>query len=161
MIRVKTCFVAEGITNDRDTGQTSAFGLLENLQGTSYPLLVPRIAFFCLFERASADPERSTAELSVMLKGQDVVRQAIDLDFEGNLRARCTIRFNGFTLREPGDVVFRLAIPGHETAEWAIHADPVARAAASSRPFGPPGSGRIYESDPVSISVISTKYHRP
>ena len=59
MIRAKTCFLAEGVTTDRDTGQVSAFRLIQNLRTAAYPAAVPKIAFFCLWERADADPSRS------------------------------------------------------------------------------------------------------
>jgi hypothetical protein len=158
MIRVKTCFVAEGVITDRDTDQISAFGLLENLHAESYPLSVQKLAFFCLWGRSSTDPQRATCEFSITLNGKDLVRQGVDIDFQQYLHDRCTIRLDGFALSEPGSVVFRLAIPGHETAEWALEAGRGASGASGT--VHAAGSSRIYESNPVSISVGNVNVHR-
>jgi hypothetical protein len=58
------------------------------------------------------------------------------------------------TLKEPGTVVFRLAIPGHETAEWTLEA--VSTATGTPGPMGPSRSGHLYDSGLVSISLGST-----
>jgi hypothetical protein len=60
MIRAKTCFLAEGVTTDRDTGQVSAFRLVQNLRSRGLPVSVPKVAFFALWERDGADPSRSS-----------------------------------------------------------------------------------------------------
>ena len=152
MIRAKTCFIAEGIVTDRDTDRISAFALLEDVQAASYPLLTQKVAFFCLWGRTSADPQRVTCEFSITLNGRDIMRHGLDVDFQQYLHNRCVIRLDGFTLNEPGVVVFRLAIPGHDTAEWTLD---VVRTASTSTPrtVGPTGPSRIYDSGNVSISV--------
>ena len=158
MIRVKTCFVAEGVVTDRDTSQVSAFGILENVQADSYPLSVQKLAFFCLWGRVAGDPQRASCEFSITLNGQDIARQGVDIDFQQYFNNRCTIRLDGFTLNEPGIVVFRLAIPGHDIAEWTLEARRAAAAAPGAA--GPAGSSRIYDSGEVSVSVGSVSVHR-
>ena len=136
MFRVMTCFVAEGVITDRDTGQVSVFGLLENLQAESYPLSIQKIAFFCLWARAADDPQWATCELSITLNGQDIARQSIGIDFQQHFHNRCKLLLDGFALSAPGTVVFRLAIPGHETAEWTIEASIKAPPEPVTRPDG-------------------------
>ena len=157
MIRVKACFVAEGVIIDRDTNQISAFGLLDNLQSDTYPKSVQKLAFFCLWTRTSGDPERVTCKFSVTQNQRDIARQDIDIDFQGHLYNRCNIRLERFALNEPGTVVFRLAIPGHDTAEWTMEASHTA--AAEPGAVGPTGSSRIYDSGNVSISVGGANVH--
>jgi hypothetical protein len=158
MIRAKTCFVAEGVITDRDTDRISAFALLDDVQAASYPLLIQKLAFFCLWGRTGMDPQRVTCEFSITLNGQDIVRHGLDVDFQQYLHNRCVIRLDGFTLNEPGVVVFRLAVPDHDTAEWTLD---VVRTASTSTPrtVGPTGSGRIYDSGNVSISVGGANVH--
>jgi hypothetical protein len=122
MIRAKLCFVAEGVSNDRETDQVSAFNFYEHFAARSYPASVQRIAFFCLLERAPADPARCRAEFSISLDGEDVVRQPVDLDFGTLPHCRCTIRVDGFAPQRPGTILFRLAIPGHDAAEYSVTA---------------------------------------
>jgi hypothetical protein len=91
MICAKTCFLAEGVTTDRDTGQVSAFRLIQNLRAAAYPVSVPKVAFFCLWERDGADPSRSLAEFAITLDGRDLTRQPVDIDFGQQLMNCCTI----------------------------------------------------------------------
>jgi hypothetical protein len=158
MIRAKTCFVAEGVITDRDTDRISAFALLDDVQAASYPLLIQKLAFFCLWGRTSTDPQRLTCEFSITLTAQDIVRHGLDIDFQQYLHNRCVIRLDGFTLKEPGVVVFRLAIPDHDIAEWTLE---VVRTASTSTlgTVGPTGPSRIYDSGDVSISVGGASVH--
>ena len=149
MIRTKTCFLAEGVTTDRDTGQVSAFRLVQNLRAAAYPVSVPKLAFFCLWERADSDPAHSRAEFSITLDGRDITRQPVDLDFGLLVMNGCTIWITDLELGTPGHVVFRAAIPGHGAAEWTLDASVVAGAA----PIAPATSHHVYDFGPVSISA--------
>lgn len=122
MIRAKVCFAAEGIATDRDTNQVSAYSLVEHVEAPSYPVVVQKIGFFCLWERTLADPAQCRAEFSITLDGEDLMRRQVDIDFGTFLSSRCTIRIDGFALKQPGAIVFRISIPGHETAAWAVTA---------------------------------------
>lgn len=158
MIRVKTCFVAEGVVVDRDSNQATAYSIIEDLLTPSYPLFLQKIAFFSRWDRTSSDPAQCRAEFSLTHDGQDLSRQFIDFDFGESLRTRCTIRLDGLSLARPGTVVFRLAIPGHEAAEYAIHAETTP--STSPGTVGPTGPSRIYDSGQVSISVGTVNVHR-
>jgi hypothetical protein len=122
MIRAKLCFAAEGITTDRDTNQVSAYSLVEHVEAPSYPVVMQRVGFFCLWERAPGDPTQCRAELSITLDGEDLLHRPVDIDFGAFLSTRCTIRIEGIVLRQPGALVFRLSVPGHESAAWAVAA---------------------------------------
>ena len=148
MIRAKTCFLAEGVTTDRDTGQISAFRIIQNLRAAAYPVSVPKLAFFCLWERAGADPSRSRAEFSITRDGRDITRQPVDLDFGQHLMNCCTLWIADLELVAPGHVVFQAAIPGHGVAEWTLDASVVTGAA----PIAPATSHHVYDFGPVSIS---------
>jgi len=149
MIRAKTCFVAEGVTTDRDTGQVSAFHIVQNLRAAAYPVSVPKVAFFCLWERDVADPSRSVAEFSIALDGRDVTRQPVDIDFGQQLMNCCTIWIADLEIAKPGHLVFQAAIPGHVAAEWSLAAGIFAGA-----PLPAPATSRqVYDLGPVSISA--------
>ena len=161
MIRAILCFVAEGVSIDRDSGQFTAYAVIERLAASAFPLLVPRLAFFCLWERAGTDSQVPHAGLSVSLNGQVLAHQEIPIDFEQYLRTRCAIRLDMLTITEPGSLVFKLTVPDHHTAEWAIDilaTEQAASVIAASdlRPTRP-----LYESQPVSISAGTLSVHRP
>ena len=149
MICAKTCFLAEGVTTDRDTGQVSAFRLIQNLRAAAYPVSVPKVAFFCLWERDGADPSRSLAEFAITLDGRDLTRQPVDIDFGQQLMNCCTIWIADLELAAPGHVVFQAAIAGHGAAEWSLAAGIVAGAS----PPAPATSRQVYDFGPVSISA--------
>ena len=149
MIRAKTCFLAEGVTTDRDTGQVSAFHIIQNLRAAAYPVSMPKVAFFCLWERDGADPSRSVAEFSITLDGRDVTRQPVDIDFGQQLMNCCTIWIADLELAAPGHVVFQAAIPGHGAAEWSLAAGIV----AGAPPPAPATSRQVFDFAPVSISA--------
>ncbi|HEY8061649.1 MAG TPA: hypothetical protein VID74_02570 [Gemmatimonadales bacterium] len=148
MIRAKTCFLAEGVTTDRDTGQISAFRLIQNLRAAAYPISVPKIAFFCLWERDGADPSRARAEFSITLDGRDITRQPVDVDFGQHLMNCCTIWIADLGLAMPGHLVLRAAISGHQAAEWTLDAGIVPGASLPA----PATSHHVYDFGPVSIS---------
>ena len=149
MICAKTCFLAEGVTTDRDTGQVSAFRLIQNLRAAAYPVSVPKVAFFCLWERDGADPSRSLAEFSITLDGRDLTRQPVDIDFGQQLMNCCTIWIADLDIGAPGHLIFQAAIPGHGAAEWSLAAGFVAGAS----PPAPATSRQVYDFGPVSISA--------
>jgi len=148
MIRAKTCFLAEGVTTDRDTGQVSAFRLIQNLRTAVYPAAMPKIAFFCLWERDGADPSRSRADFSITLDGRDITRQPVDIDFGQQLMNSCTIWIADLEIGAPGHLVFQAAIPGHGAAEWSLAAGIV----AGAPPPAPATSRPVYDFDFGSIS---------
>jgi hypothetical protein len=161
MIRTLICFAAEGVITDAETRQVSAFGLLENVQASSFPVALQRIALFCMWERALTDTPECGVELSVTLNGQEIARQIIDINFAQFLRTRSTIRFEGVTLAEPGNLVFRLALPGHDVAEWVVTVNRAAPTAPG--PVGATAAGassRVYESQPVSVAIGKVNFHR-
>jgi hypothetical protein len=153
MIRVKLCFVAEGVSTDRETDQFSAFRVLESVNSDSYPVPVPRAAFFSLWERLATDPARCRAELTIAAADQEITPQVIDIDFGRFLRNRCVINVDGLVISKAGDVVFRLAIPGHDTAEWTLAAKSTGQPAMGDAAIGPMGSTPLYQSVPVSYSA--------
>jgi hypothetical protein len=160
MIRAKLCFVSEGISTDRDTGQVSAYGFVENFDAPSYPVTMQKIAFFCLWERTLADSAHSRAEFSITLDGKDLVRQPIDIDFGTFLRNRCTIRLDGFAPERPGVFAFRLAIPGHDTGEWVITASATPSAAADLGTQAPASPRHIWNSATISTSTGTVNINR-
>jgi len=158
MIRAKTFFVAEGVSVDRETNLVSAFGLMESVQAIAFPVVLQRAFLFCIWERLPTDPSEFRYELALTLNGRDLERRTIDTGFASSLRTRTTIRFEGLTLSEPGNVVFRLAVPEHDVAEWVMTAT-----AASHEMSGAVGATRprhFYDSGQISISLGSANINR-
>ncbi len=148
MVRAKTCFLAEGVTTDRDTGQVSAYRLIQNLRAGAYPVAVPKLAFFCLWERDAGDASLARAEFSITLDGRGITQQSVDIDFGQHPMNCCTIWIADLELGAPGRLVFRAAIPPHGTAEWMLDAGIV----TGALPIAPATSNEVYRFDFGTIS---------
>jgi hypothetical protein len=147
MIRARTCFVAEGVSIDRETNKVSASALAESLAGSSFPLAVPQLHFFCLWERDEGDPARCATELLVTLNSREIARHALEIDFEQSRRNRYVARIDNLSVSEPGSLMFRLSLPGHSIAEWRID---VTSNAANDQPQE--RRGVVYESMNVTVT---------
>ena len=158
MIRAKACFVAEGVVTDRETNQVSAFGLMENVQATGFPVVLHRAVLLCIWERLPTDPSEFRYELALTLNGRELERKIIATGFAEALRTRTTIRFEGLTLTEPGNVVFRVAIPGHDVAEWVMTATAASHAVSGAA--GAAGRSHVYDSGQVLVSVGGANINR-
>jgi len=159
MIRCKLCFAAEGVMNDAETRQFSVFGVIEDLQAPNFPATLPRLTLLTMWERSISDAPKWGAELSVSLNGQELIaRQIVSLDFAHLLRTRATIRLEGLQVTEPGRLTLRLAIPGHDTAEWGITVGLAPPAGAAVGVAVPAAVKPMYESLPVSMTFGTTKF---
>jgi hypothetical protein len=158
MIRAKTCFVAEGVSIDRETNLVSAFGLMESVQAAAFPVMLQKVVLLCIWERSPADPPEFRYELALTLNGRELERRSIDTGFGNALRTRTTIRFEGLTLAEPGNLVFRLAVREHGVAEWGMTATAAPQAVPGA--VGAAGRSHVYDSGQISVSVGSTNGNR-
>src|SRR5206468_12047625 len=109
------------------TGQVSAYCVVQSLESPTYPLVLQKLGFLCILERTLTDPAQCTAEFSITLDGKQFARDLINIDFGTLLRNTVTARLESLVLDKPGSLVFRLAIPGQDAGEWVV----VARAAPS------------------------------
>src|SRR5262249_50951794 len=107
----KACLVAQGVVRDADTDVISIYSILEGVAAEGFPLYLGNISFFCLLEKAAAEPNAFTGTFSITLGGEELVSQQVNLDFGGRHRNRVVIRVPGTELPNPGDLVFRLNIP--------------------------------------------------
>jgi hypothetical protein len=51
MIRSLLCVASEGISVDRDSGNVSVFGILEQITAPQFPVLLQRLAMLALWEK--------------------------------------------------------------------------------------------------------------
>ena len=105
---------------DGESNTISAFNLLEDITADGFPLLVPRVAFFTLWEREEGDAPVHHARLSVSLDNQELLAQPLDIDFQGFRKNRTINRIGGLVLPGPGQLRFSLAIDGGTTATYTV-----------------------------------------
>lgn len=153
MIRVRTCFLAEGVAIDRDTGQVSAHAIIEHAEAPQFPVLMQRLAFFVLWERQATDPARNRGEFSITVDGTDLIRQAMDIDFAGGLRCRVLIRIDSLAPPRPGRLVFQLGIPNHEFAQWGIDFTTKVTAGASGQEASSQGDDALWTSGAFTLRI--------
>jgi hypothetical protein len=117
----KVCFAAEGIIRDAQTNQISAFNIIENITAAGLPTLIPRLAFFTLWEREAADPERINGRFNVHIGSDRIVDLAMFADFQGNVpRTRTMINMGGLMLPRAGILRFRMEMDNGNSSQYEV-----------------------------------------
>jgi len=127
MIRVKSCLLAESIEADPTTGQSSVLGVIEVIRASSFPLTIPKLAFFMMLEREASDAARCRAKFSIRQGNRGLALQSMDIDFGEELIVRVELRLSQFTIPSPGPVAFRLAPEGAGAIDYVVQASPGVR----------------------------------
>ena len=115
---------------DHETSRVSAFLIQESLRPQTYPAPLEKLTYCCLLEREEGDPSLVRGEWTITLGAQEIARVSLDVDFMQHRRNRMTLRVEGLVIPSPGDIIFRLSLPGHETASYVVRAEAAPMAAA-------------------------------
>jgi hypothetical protein len=111
---------AESVAIDGATNRLSIFHILERLQATSFPILVPRLTFIAMFERQPSEPSQFDLELVVELNGTTLHRGAMPVDYQGQAATRAIVEMSGLPLPSPGLVRIVALQQNVEMAYWQI-----------------------------------------
>jgi len=110
MIRSRLCVLAENVVQDVQTNTISIFGIVEEMIAQGFPLFIPKVAFFVLWERELTDPSRYDAEFSVTLNEQRLHTVPVTMDFRDGRRHRSIVALQGIMIPQPGQLTFSLRI---------------------------------------------------
>ncbi|HEV3219441.1 MAG TPA: hypothetical protein VGZ48_06690 [Candidatus Acidoferrales bacterium] len=121
---VKICFLAEGLIRDAESNSMSAFNIVEGITPAGLPLFVQKLAFFVLWEREPAEPERVEGQFHVLMGEERLSAANVVVEFAGLRRSRSIVYVNGLVIPRPGTIIFRIDLAGGGRGEYGIEIEP-------------------------------------
>src|SRR5688572_2859702 len=131
-MRAVISLVAVGVIRNADGDQVSIFNLVEGIAAEGFPLFVPNLSFFVLWEREPNEPAQYQATLNVRLDQRVLLTHGATVDFQQHLRNRSITNLAGLVIPRPGQLVFEMMIQNGPTAAYAVTI--TASAAAQAAP---------------------------
>jgi len=111
---------AAGVSVDRFSNRLSIFNVLEQLPAPGFPIWVPELTFVVVLRREDPEESRFQTQGQVQMGDNVIAETAVTVDFEGGNTTRQILNFQGLPVPSPGDLTFRLLLPGHNPAEVTI-----------------------------------------
>jgi len=126
-MKTRLFVVSEAAVIDRKTNNLSVFNILEHLSVQGFPLVIPRLFIVASLDRGEKDENTTQLTLQVKQNHTTVFNQTLEFDFQDKETTRNLIELLGFTVTEPGFLLFRLNRNGRKFAEYVIfvHALPL------------------------------------
>ena len=120
MIKAKLFLCADSAALDARINTISAFHIFEQINGASFPLVVPRISIIALLLREEADSSTSQLQLQVHLGDQQLFVGPVDVNFLQQLTTRTLVEMHGIVVSTPGTLSFVLKQGTEIIGSWAI-----------------------------------------
>jgi len=121
MVKCTMACVAESAIESKDTGALSLVQIIEAVQGSSFPLVMPRLTAVFFLERETGDSESVSLRFRASTPSIAIVEQGVDVAFSGKPRARLTVNFLGFPIPEIGQIRFEvLTGEGTVLGGWSV-----------------------------------------
>jgi hypothetical protein len=115
MIRPPVCLVAQGVVRDADTNNVSIFSIMEGILAQGFPFFIQHIVFLVMWDRDAEDIAHVPVRFAIMLDGEQLHEQSLDIDFQDKLKSRMTVNIQGLVVPKPGKLTF-LASPSTGTS---------------------------------------------
>lgn len=113
--------VSESISVDQATNQVSLFNVLEDVQSTAFPIVLPHLAVVASWNVAEDEVGGSfTASLGISVPGAGMTTQVMPFTPAGR-RHRMFTRIVGLPIPEEGTLVCHVAVDGVHHASHTIH----------------------------------------
>jgi hypothetical protein len=113
--------VAESAIESKDTGTLSLIQIIEALQASTFPLVMPRLTAVFFLEREAGDSENVSLRFRASTASFPIIEQSVDVAFLGKPRARLTVNFLGFPIPEIGQLRFEVLTPeGTALGGWSV-----------------------------------------
>ena len=105
---IKYFIVAESVLHDARSNSISAVNILEELLAFSFPIAIPKLSVIAALERSSDEPEKPECRVKCTFNGAEVFNNSIEVDFQGLLRTRAILDFQGLPVLEAGQLEFSI-----------------------------------------------------
>jgi hypothetical protein len=120
MVRPAYFLCAQQFAVDKFTNGVIAINLLDTLPLPTFPFWIPTLVVGVTLRRDRGDPDTIDGELLVQLAEQEITRAPVNVDFQGTLGCNLFLGLHGLRVPNPGEIEFRLRLPGIPDAIYTI-----------------------------------------
>jgi hypothetical protein len=120
MIQTKLATFAESVVRDTETNSISIFNMIEELNASEFPVLMPKLSVFFLVERTDEERKQYDAVIDLNLDEQHIGQASMSGDFEGKLRTRIILVIQGIVIEHPGRLTAKLTLNGDVISELGV-----------------------------------------
>jgi hypothetical protein len=111
---------SEAVSRDAETNTISIFTIFENFNSPSFPLLIPKLVVFNLFERVSDDPQIFDCTVRVLINELQLHEVPIRINFEDKMKSRTILTVGGLLIPNPGILTFNFIHDTRTIAQYKI-----------------------------------------
>jgi hypothetical protein len=104
----------ETVLQDLRSNNISLINLLDEVLAVAFPVLIQKITFVALLERAENEPSIAHCRLVGKLNGNIAFNFEISVDFQGRFRSRAVGEFQGIFIQAPGNLTMSFYHQEHE-----------------------------------------------
>lgn len=113
-----------GAAVDRFSNTLSLFEVIEEIQPSTYPAVLPRLIYVVLLERSKDEPSTLDAKIICDVNGKQVLEDDVNIDFQDKLRERHVVTIHGIPVAAPGELRLRLKHRRLRGTAYTIRARP-------------------------------------
>jgi len=136
--------VAESISVDRFTSKLSIFNLIDEINTTSFPLVLPSVTMFAIIEKNTDEPNETKVKTKVVIGDSTVAESVMPLDFQGGQHMRSIQFISGLAILGPAVLKFSMEHSGITIAVWEVK---VSQPGAAIEQAAPPAPGKTTTSE--------------
>ncbi len=126
MIISRLTVCAEGIVQDAVTNKLSAFNIFEEISSVSFPLFITKFCVLTILERdGDADPNKIGIEIKLMMNGDELVKDHIEVNFQGKKRNRTLFDIDGLVIPALGTLCIVISYDKKELSAYEIQVDKI------------------------------------
>ena len=113
------------------SGQVSIIDLLEKLQTSGFPVVIPRLSLLFYVSRDKTDPDVCSPTLVCRSGGDDLLKTVLKVDFQGSDVARVVVSLDNLSIPGPGLFAANLRLGDRDWGQLELE---VSLAAADPNP---------------------------
>ncbi|MBL7068805.1 MAG: hypothetical protein ISS34_03000 [Candidatus Omnitrophica bacterium] len=123
MIRSVIMFCAEGVVQDAQTNNISAFNIFQRLASPAFPLFIQKFYVFNLLEREDSDPAIIDCRIVITNNEIELFSFPARIDFRNSNLTRSIGTIVGLSITNPGTLTFTFYMGSTSLASYIIKVD--------------------------------------
>lgn len=108
MMKSLFSIVADNIIRDADRNTVSVIDVIEQINISQLPTMVPRVYFFSMLERREDDETDFDCSIVVSQKNKRLIEQPVKIQFNNKIKTRFIFQINGLPIEQIKDVAFAI-----------------------------------------------------